>query len=232
MHLHEARWSRLGVRTPHAVAPATTHATGRNYPLHATRPRGGQLAHQRRAPAFASASGRRRARASNARCGRDAGARRHAVSIPSLLHLPECKRAAAPHTSGVATTTTSACLLHGLLPASPGGLLEVPHAPVSVGEQNSRPRLLLFGKRASAEDHLRARRRPERACDAEARYMKRGAGRGCTRGLQPRLSCMDSKSGSNERASKATRSRSFGAEAVLWQPTAGLVRSGRWREEN
>jgi hypothetical protein len=55
------------------------------------------------------------------RSGRDAGARRHAVSIPSLLHLPECKRAAAPHSSGVATTTTSACRLHGLLPASPDG---------------------------------------------------------------------------------------------------------------
>jgi hypothetical protein len=35
---------------------------------------GGHLAHQRRAPPFARASERRRAQASDARCGREAGA--------------------------------------------------------------------------------------------------------------------------------------------------------------
>jgi hypothetical protein len=56
----------------------------------------------------------------------------------------------------VGATTRSPCLLHGLLRASPEGSREVRHAPVSVADQNSRPRApARRPRRASAEDRLR-----------------------------------------------------------------------------
>ena len=55
-------------------------------------------------------------------------------------------------------TTSSACLLHGLSPASPRGPREVRQAPVSVGDQNSRPRApTRRPERASAGGRLRPR---------------------------------------------------------------------------